>query len=105
MMLISSNCITLFHCCRPSLLLFLTIFPAIKINVGLDRLAERHKSLRTRRYAKADERGITIPEFLQINKRCAAWQGAGLYVSSISTNAYFNSIWPSTTRELRDAAL
>ena len=60
-------------------------FTKIKANAGLDSLAERGENLRASFYAKADKRGITISEFLLIDKHCDTRQGAGLHVPSIKT--------------------
>ena len=52
-------------------------------------------------YAKADERGVAITRFLQIDKHCDTRQDARLYVPSIRTNSCFNSFWFRTNRVVR----
>ena len=71
-------------------------FSKIKVNVGLDSLAERHRT---------SEQVFKLKLMNEAPRSLNFCRSAELYVSSIQTNAYYNSFWPRSTRELGDAVL
>ena len=77
-------------------------FTELRENIGMDSLAKRRRDLRCNFYMKAIERGLTVPDFTNFNRHHNTRQHAGLFIPAIKTNAYFNSFWPRTTRDLRD---
>ena len=81
-------------------------FTKLREGTGILSLKERRKELRKKLFYKVKSTGVIKDPFNTLRDHTHnTRQPLGLQLPSIKTNALYNSFWPRTTRDIRDATI